>query len=83
MLIVISYCRNDFAFVPILPQDGTTPLYVASEKNNVEVIKFLLASGAKVNLGRKVRYQHFAHSCFGVTSLCDAFGDHARTNYAR
>ena len=41
----------------LLPQDGTTPLYITSQKNNVEVIKFLLASGAKVNLGRQ---QHFA-----------------------
>ena len=38
-----------------LPQNGTTPLYMASQKNHVEVIKVLLASGAKINLGRKVR----------------------------
>lgn len=36
-------------------QDGTTPLYMASFKNSVEIIQLLLASGAKVNLGRKVR----------------------------
>jgi len=28
---------------------------MASQKNHVEVIKMLLASGAKINLGRKVR----------------------------
>ena len=38
-------------------QDGTTPLYMASFKNSIEIIQFLLASGAKVNLGRKVRNQ--------------------------
>ena len=39
----------------ILPQDGITPLYMASQGNHVEVIKLLLASGARVNLGDKVR----------------------------
>ena len=51
------FCIIDFVCMPILPQDGTTPLYVASESNHVEVIKLLLASGAKINLGRKVRDQ--------------------------
>ena len=41
----------------IFPQDGTTPLYMASQGNHVEVIKLLLASGAKVNLGDQVRNQ--------------------------
>jgi len=39
------------------PQNGTTPLYMASQLNHLDIIALLLAAGAKVNLGDEVRNQ--------------------------
>ena len=39
------------------PQTGATPLYIASEKNNVDVVGLLLASGANADLATEVRHK--------------------------
>ena len=36
-------------------QTGATPLYVASQNNNKEVVQLLVASGANLNLATQVR----------------------------
>ena len=33
------------------PSDGATPLFLASEQNNMEVVRLLVGNGAQVNLG--------------------------------
>ena len=38
-----------------LPQDGGTPLFVASQNNNKEVAKLLLTAGASPDLATQVR----------------------------
>ena len=48
-----SVTNSDF----IATQDKVTPLYVACEKNNIEVVKVLLAAGAQVDLARDVSAQ--------------------------
>ena len=44
-----------YLFMFSLPQTGGTPLYIASQKNNVKVVEILLSAGASVNLARNVR----------------------------
>ena len=41
----------------IATQDKTTPLFMACQKNNIEVVKLLLAAGAQVDLARDVSAQ--------------------------
>ena len=43
-------CICFFSFVP--PQNKTTPLYVASEKGDIEGVMWLLGAGAEVNKAR-------------------------------
>jgi len=38
-------------------QNKATPLFVASQNNNIEVVKLLLAAGAQVDLARDVSAQ--------------------------
>ena len=38
------------------PQNGSTPLNVAAQKNHVKVVEVLLAAGANVDLAREVRH---------------------------
>ena len=37
-----------------LPQDGLTLLFIAAEKNFVDIIRLLLDKGADVNMANKV-----------------------------
>ena len=39
---------------PSLPQDGVTPLYMASQKGNREVVEILIRRRANINLPRDV-----------------------------
>lgn len=55
---VVVFKEVTFTLTLLLPQDGTTPLYMASQENHVEVIKLLLASGANINLAKKVRNEY-------------------------
>jgi ankyrin repeat protein len=44
-------------FAPFMPQGGETPLHVAaaSDNLNADVVKFLVAAGANLDLKNKVR----------------------------
>ena len=58
--------------------DGRTPLYVASQKGNVEVVRALMGAGAAVNQAR-VREDWGGCWCSGVRG-CLVFGSlHACT----
>ena len=37
-----------------LTQDGTTPLYIASQNGHSDVVNILLRNGADINLAKKV-----------------------------
>ena len=55
---IIHHCSYDvFAgYVQVfLPQDGVTPLYVASQNGHSETVTILLRNGAGVNMADDVR----------------------------
>ncbi len=39
--------------------DGVTPLWVASEKGHVEIVKLLIANGANINLKANINGKSF------------------------
>ena len=51
--------------VPMLsPQDGFTPLHVASQNGHSQVGEVLLSKGADVNLPKKVQYMSKCNTCY-------------------
>jgi len=38
----------------IFTQNGTTPLFMAAQENNIRVVQMLIEAGAKVDLAKKV-----------------------------
>lgn len=46
---------TELIIIPYLSvQEKTTPLFIACEKNNIRIVKMLLAAGAKVDLANAV-----------------------------
>ena len=52
------------------PQDGTTPLYMAAQNNNVQVVEVLLSAGANANLADEVRFVSCCQMSISSTSFC-------------
>ena len=52
-------------------QDGRSPLYTASFNGKVEVVKVLLAHGAKVDLPSDVRYYVCSNMFFKPSHTCN------------
>ena len=52
-------------------QDGRSPLYTASLSGKVEVVKVLLAHGAKVDLPSDVRYYVCSNMFFKPSHTCN------------
>ena len=44
-------------------QNGGTPLFMASQKGNLDVVEILLAAGAKVDLAKDVSLDSLEHTC--------------------
>ena len=47
----------------IFTQDGTTPLFMASQEGHWDVAEILIAAGAKVDLARAVSLDSLEHTC--------------------
>ena len=58
-----------FAYFSLL-QDGTTPLFMASQKGHVSVVDVLLRNGADPNLARTVSMEMFAIDIHPVFYAC-------------
>lgn len=55
----------------VISQNGRTPLYLACEKNYIQIAQLLLDRGATVNLGSNVRYYFGRHSEQLSNSVCN------------
>ena len=51
---IISTALFLFYKTKFLTQDGSTPLYIASEKGHSDVVNILIRNGADIDLGRNV-----------------------------
>jgi hypothetical protein len=75
-------------FAPFMPQGGETPLHVAaaSDNLNADVVKFLVAAGANLDLKNKVRSQGGIHATVvtddSLVTMCRP-AQHALTNGMR
>ena len=47
----------------IFTQGGATPLFMASQEGNLDVVEILIAAGAKVDLAKAVSLDSLEHTC--------------------
>ncbi len=65
VLPVCGSCPSLLRLVRLAPQDGTTSLIMASQYGHSEVVKRLIAAGAKVDAARKINpLDCLATACF-------------------
>ena len=60
---IFGKCFSYFIYVFHFTQDGTTPLFMASQKGNLDVVEILLAAGAKVDLAKDIGLDSLEHTC--------------------
>lgn len=56
-------------YIYLMPQDGTTPLWIAAQMGHSEVVKVLLLRGADRDAERNVRHCHYQQLC-SYQQLC-------------
>ena len=60
---IYIYIYIIYMYVFHFTQDGATPLLMASQKGNLDVVEILLAAGAKVDLAGDVSLDSLEHTC--------------------